>query len=78
MSKSLAETGERKPVKQIMAEKLEATVRIVRFKGATVIEEKGRWVDLTSDKFAEVCYKKFGAGLNKSRINDLEHLFRTS
>lgn len=83
MTDAITETGERKPIKQVMAEKLEATVRIVRFKGATVIEEtdkKGnaRWVDLTSDKFAEVCYKKFGAGLNKTRINDLEHLFRTS
>ena len=71
-------TGDKKPVKQIRAEKLEVSVRIVRFKGATLIEEDGQWVDLSSDRFAEACYTTFGAGLNKSAINDLEHLFRTS
>lgn len=78
MTSSVTNTGEKKPVKQIMAERLEAKARIVRFKGATVIEQKGKWVDLSSDLFAEVCYKTFGVGLNKSRIADLEHLFRTS
>jgi len=78
MTNAITETGERKPVKQQMAERLEVKSRIVRFKGATLIEEKGKWVDLSSDKFAEACYTTFGPGLNKSRIADLEHLFRTS
>ena len=72
------QTDERKPVKQLRAEMLRRTNRIARFKGATIIEESNRWVDLTSDKFAEACYKKFGDGLNKSAVNDLEHLFRTT
>ena len=77
MSRELsAET--KKPVKQVLAERLEAKVRIVRFKGATIIEENGKWADMSSDKFSEACYKTFGVGLNKSRIADLEHYFRTS
>lgn len=72
------QTDERKPVKQLRAEMLRRTNRIARFKGATIIEESNKWVDLTSDKFAEACYKKFGDGLNKSAVNDLEHLFRTT
>lgn len=78
MSKELSTSTDRKPVKQILAERLETNVRIVRFKGATVIEENGKWVDMSSDRFAEACYNLFGTGLNKSRITDLEHLFRTS
>lgn len=78
MSQYLTEQGEKKPAKQIMAEKIEAKARIVRFKGTTVLERNGRWIDLTSDGFAEVCYSIFGPGINKSRIADLEHLFRTS
>lgn len=72
------QTDERKPVKQIRAEILRRKNRIARFKGATIIEEEGKWVDLTSDKFAEACYKNFGDGLNKSAVADLEHLFRTT
>ncbi len=72
------QTDERKPVKQIRAEILRRKNRIARFKGATIIEEEGKWVDLTSDKFAEACYKNFGDGLNKSAVSDLEHLFRTT
>lgn len=72
------DTGEKKPVKQIMAERLTQRVRIARFKGATIIEEDGAWRDLTSDRFAEACYVTFGSGINKSRITDLEHLFRTT
>lgn len=67
-----------KPVKQRMAEKLAQHTRIARFKGATIIEEDGKWVDMTSDRFAEAVYTQFGAGINKTRINDLEHLFRTT
>lgn len=72
------QTDERKPVKQIRAEILRRKNRIARFKGATIIEEEGKWVDLTSDRFAEACYKNFGDGLNKSAVADLEHLFRTT
>lgn len=69
---------ENKPVKQVRAEALLRTTRIARFKGATIIEQDGQWVDMNSDVFAEACYKKFGLGLNKSAIADLEHLFRTT
>lgn len=69
---------EKKPIKQVRAERLKTKHRIARFKGATIIEEEGRWVDLTSDRFAEACYKTFGEGLNKSAVVDLEHLFRTT
>lgn len=72
------QTDERKPVKQLRAEILRRKNRIARFKGATIIEDDGRWVDLTSDRFAEACYKNFGDGLNKSAVSDLEHLFRTT
>lgn len=67
-----------KPLKQVMAESLQTTTRIARFKGTTLIEEDGLWRDMTSDRFSEACYKLFGAGINKSRISDLEHLFRTT
>lgn len=67
-----------KPLKQRLAERLRAEVRIARFKGATIIEEDGAWHDLTSERFAEVCYKLFGDGLTRHRVNDLEHLFRTT
>lgn len=76
---NLAEAREKeKPVKQKRAERLAATNRIARFKGATIIEQDGKWLDMTSDVFAEACYRKFGQGLNKSAITDLEHLFRTT
>lgn len=67
-----------KPIKQRLAEKLRFKYRIARFKGATIIEESGAWHDLTSDRFAEACYSVHGEGLSRSRVNDLEHLFRTT
>lgn len=76
--KDLSTDTERKPIKQLRAERLKIKHRIARFKGATIIEEDGKWVDLTSDRFAEACYKTFGEGLNKSAVADLEHLFRTT
>lgn len=66
------------PVKARMAMVLEKKTRIARFKGACIIEVKGEWVDMTSDRFSEACYNQFGFGINKSRIADLEHLFRTT
>lgn len=71
-------SGERTPIKQLRANVLRRKNRIARFKGATIIEEDGKWVDLTSDRFAEACYKNFGDGLTKSAVSDLEHLFRTT
>jgi phage/plasmid-associated DNA primase len=67
-----------KPIKAKMAHVLRNRVRIARFKGATIIEEDGVWLDMTSDRFAEAIYQTFGDGVNKSRVNDLEHLFRTT
>lgn len=67
-----------KPIKAKMAHILRNRVRIARFKGATIIEENGVWLDMTSDRFAEAIYQTFGDGVNKSRVNDLEHLFRTT
>jgi phage/plasmid-associated DNA primase len=75
---ALTQKGDDKPVKARRAEKLLQTNRIARFKGATIIEEDGKWLDMSSDRFAEVCYRKFGTGLNKSAIAELEHLFRTT
>lgn len=75
---SLTQQDDGKPIKARRAERLLLTTRIARFKGATIIEEDGKWVDMTSDRFAEACYKKFGNGINKSVITDLEHLFRTT
>ena len=75
----VVEKHEGKPsVKKELAEKLRYDTKIVRFKGATFIQDGQRWLDMTSDKFAEACYNLFGSGLTKSRINDLEHLFRTT
>lgn len=70
--------GEDLPVKARMAMVLEKHTRIARFKGAVIIEENGQWVDMTTDRFSEACYNQFGFGINKSRIADLEHLFRTT
>lgn len=67
-----------KPLKQILAERLRFTTRIARFKGATIIEEDGRWLDMTSERFAAACYRLFGDGMTKSRVGDLEHLFRST
>lgn len=67
-----------KPIKAKMAAVLRKRNRIARFKGATIIEVEGVWVDMTSDRFAEACYKAFGDGVNKSRVTDLEHLFRST
>ena len=69
---------EKAPIKKQLAEQLRFDTKIVRFKGATFIQEGVKWVDMSSDKFAEACYKLFGSGLTKARINDLEHLFRTT
>lgn len=66
------------PVKARMADKLRQRTRIARFKGATIIEEEGVWLDMTTERFSEAVYKTFGDGVNKSRVNDLEHLFRTT
>lgn len=67
-----------KPLKQVMAEALRFQTKIARFKGATIIENEGRWVDMSSERFAGACYKLFGDGLTKSRVGDLEHLFRST
>lgn len=67
-----------RPVKAKMAAVLAQRTRIARFKGAVIIEENNTWVDMTSDRFSEACYRQFGFGINKSRISDLEHLFRTT
>lgn len=66
------------PVKARMAATLRKRNRIARFKGATIIEGEGQWHEMTSDRFAEATYKAFGDGINKSRVTDLEHLFRTT
>lgn len=76
----VAEKGEDQdmPIKARLALKLRMKYRIARFKGATIIEENGVWLDMTSDRFSEACYTVFGDGINKSRVTDLEHLFRTT
>lgn len=66
------------PIKAKMAHVLRQRNRIARFKGATIIEVDGQWQDMTSEAFSEAVYKAFGDGVNKSRVNDLEHLFRTT
>lgn len=76
--KKLEATSDDKPVKQRMAEQLRFHTKIARFKGATIIEMDGKWLDMTSDRFAETVYERFGDATTKSRIADLEHLFRTT
>lgn len=71
-------TAHNKPLKQKLSEQLREHTRIARFKGATVIEDNGLWVDMSSDRFSETCYGLFGHGTLKSKISDLEHLFRTT
>lgn len=66
------------PVKAKRAIILERQTRIARFKGSVIIEMNGKWHEMSSDLFAEACYKQFGFGINKSTIADLEHLFRTT
>lgn len=66
------------PIKKQLAERLRYDTKIVRFKGATFIQDGGKFTDMSSDRFAEACYNLFGDALTKSRISDLEHLFRTT
>lgn len=66
------------PVKAKRAITMQQNTRIARFKGSVIIELDGKWHEMTSDLFAEACYKQFGLGINKSTIADLEHLFRTT
>lgn len=66
------------PIKAKMAARLHQQTRIARFKGSVIIEIDGKWREMSSDLFSEACYKQFGFGINKSRIADLEHLFRTT
>ena len=75
---ALEQAEGKKSVKKDLAERLRFDTKIVRFKGATLIQQGDKWVDMTTDLFAEACYNLFGSGLAKSRINDLEHLFRTT
>ena len=72
------EGDENKPLKARMAGVLQSATRIARFKGSVIIEIDGKWHEMSSDLFSEACYKQFGFGINKSRITDLEHLFRTT
>ena len=48
-------TAHNKPLKQKLSEQLREHTRIARFKGATVIEDNGLWVDMSSDRFSETC-----------------------
>lgn len=66
------------PIKAKRAIVLQNQTRIARFKGSVIIEINHRWHEMSSDLFAEACYKQFGFGINKSTIADLEHLFRTT
>ena len=66
------------PIKAKMANAIQRNTRIARFKGSVIIERNGKWHEMTSDLFSEACYLQFGFGINKSRIADLEHLFRTT
>jgi len=73
-----APVDENLPVKAKRALVMQKATRIARFKGSVIIEINGKWHEMTSDLFAEACYKQFGFGINKSTIADLEHLFRTT
>ena len=73
-----APIDENLPVKAKRALVMQKATRIARFKGSVIIEIDGKWHEMTSDLFAEACYKQFGFGINKSTIADLEHLFRTT
>lgn len=75
---AVEEASENKPIKAKMAYALRQHHRIARFKGAVIIEEEGRWVDMTSERFSNAVYNVFGDGVNKSRVADLEHLFRAT
>lgn len=76
--KMVDEADAKTPIKKQLAEQLRYNTKIVRFKGATFIQDGDKMSDMTSDKFAEACYNLFGSGLTKAKINDLEHLFRTT
>jgi len=73
-----APVDENLPVKAKRALVMQKATRIARFKGSVIIEIEGKWHEMTSDLFAEACYRQFGFGINKSTIADLEHLFRTT
>ena len=61
---------ENAPVKAKRAATLQQTTRIARFKGSVIIEIDGKWHEMSSDLFAEACYRQFGFGINKSTIAD--------
>lgn len=67
---------DKKSVKQIQVEMFSKTYRAAQFRGTTMIEDNGKWVEMDSSKFASLSYKLLGAGIAKTRISDLEHYFR--
>jgi P4 family phage/plasmid primase-like protien len=52
--------------------------RIVRFRGAVLWRTDDGWEPLSSDEFARMCYSVLGAGIRRTQILDLQHLFFTS
>lgn len=50
-------------------------VTFARFKGASLVSAPGTrgFVPLDGARFAEICYGKFGAGISRGSITDLQH-----
>lgn len=78
MSRSDDITEDRRPVKEVLAVEIRKNTHIILFKGAILYDNKGHWDRLTSETFSRICYQLFGDGIQRSRIQELEHLFRAS
>lgn len=76
--KEVSASEERASLKEARARKLDANIRIVRFCYGVFMRIDDRWQRFTDALFAEQCYKLFGAGISKTQINDLDHLFRSA
>lgn len=76
--KQLTVSEKKANLKEARARKLAANIRIVRFCYGVFIRVNDRWQRFTDNVFSEQCYKMFGAGISKSQISDLDHLFRSA
>lgn len=65
-------------LKSQQAQQIAETNNIKRFMGAILHYSREGWVSINSEDFARIVYSQLGAGVTKSQIQDLEHLFFSS
>ena len=68
----------KQPVKSQMIDHLRFKTDIILFRNDVMILKDEHYVSMSSELFANACYQAFGQGINKSRIADIEHYYRSS